>query len=93
MTKQEYTIYTLEDFAEEFLTKEEIRKLGETIERAHTWGDTALVAISGYELEKVLQRAGIPTCWSNSKLSAALEEHQNDLFELTGSTNTFWEQE
>lgn len=92
MTKQEYTIYTLEDFAEEFLTKEEIRKLGETIERAHTWGDTALVAISGYELETDLRSAGIKIC-SNSKLDAALEEHCDDLFELTGSTNSFWEQE
>lgn len=85
MTPQKYVIYSLEDFAREFLKKGEIIKLGETIDRRHSWGDTSLVAISGYWLKKDLEYSGIG-------LPRWLEDHLDDLFEITGSTSTFWEE-
>ena len=85
MQAQKYTIYSLEDFAREYLNKKEIVKLGETIDRKHSWGDTSLVAISGYWLKEDLEYSGIV-------LPRWLQDHLDDLFEITGSTSMFWEE-
>ena len=79
-------VYSVQDFAEKFLTKVEIKKLGGRIDRKHTWGDTDMVCISSDTLIEDLVAEEIPVPrW-------LLDVSSDTMFELYG-TSDFWEGE
>lgn len=88
MQAKQITVYSLEEFAREFLTKEQIVALGEVLDKRHTWGDTDLVCIGKDLLIEDLQRAEV-------EVPVYLVDHipGGSLFEITGATGGFWEGE
>ena len=78
-----FKVYSVQDFAEKFLTKVEIKKLGECLNNRHTWGDTDMVCISSDTLIKDLVSEEIPVPrW-------LLDVSSDTMFELHG---TSWEE-
>ena len=79
-------VYSIQDFAQKYLTKDQIRKLGERFDRKHTWGDTDMVCISPETLIEDLLAEELP-------VPRWLRQCEVDtMFELYG-TSDFWEGE